>query len=225
MTSIEQKGSFNSEHKVLIREKWNQPLLKYLSNINNDRLIYMGLPSSKAEDIKTWIKYIKVVIAFQCRVYGEISDQSQSREEIKKLEKYSMSLERENLIDDYIVYDGYIEEVVLRGNDNSPHRIDFEQDSIVTLYNLDFCNKITSPKEYLDKKGDLQIAYKFNAINKLLRIQDSLSNILDKFIFFLTVHCSYDGEELNDFINSPPDNTIKEYIKKLLLSDKKSIDY
>ena len=65
MTSNESKRSFNSEHKILIREKWNQPLLEYLSKKNSEKLVYMGLPSSKAEDILTWISYIKVVIAFQ----------------------------------------------------------------------------------------------------------------------------------------------------------------
>src|ERR1700737_229561 len=65
------EGSFNSEHKLFIRERWNKPLIKFLSKKIGDKLVYMGLPSSSAEDLGQWIEFIKVVIAFQCRVYGE----------------------------------------------------------------------------------------------------------------------------------------------------------
>ena len=208
------EGGFNSEHKVFIREHWNKPLIKFLSKKIGEKLMYMGLPSSSAEDLMQWLEFIKIVIAFQCRLYGEKSSQDQDRSEIDKLTQLLRDLERDRKIDNYVVYDGYLEEVVIRGYDNSPHQIPFGQERLVTLYNLDFCNDVASPIEFTDINGDIQKVYKFNAIKKLLQVQDSLSNISDKFVFFLTVHCSYKGEELQNFIGNPPDNHIKEYIDK-----------
>lgn len=224
MTDDRTEGSFNSDHKNLIREKWNQPLLKHLVKKSGNKLLYVGLPSSKAEDVLQWITFIRSVIAFQCREYGKVSDPSQSRDEIEKLEELLRDLERTRKLDEFIVYDGYFEEIILRGNDNSPYRIAFSQNSLVTLYNLDFCNQITSPMEYIDSDGEVKKVYKFNAIQKLLSIQDSLGVVSDKFIFFLTIHCSYDGEELHNFINNPPDQTIAGYLTKYkkLSGDEKS---
>lgn len=206
-------GSFSTSHKILIRQNWNLPLLKFFTKKYEDKLVYMGLPSSKAEDVLAWIDYIKTVIAFQCRVYGEMSSQDQDRIEIEKLEEILRSLERQRKLENFVVYDGYLEEVVLRKKDNSPYRIDFKQESLITLYNLDFCNKISSPMEYVDLDGNIKTVYKFNAIKELLQIQDSLSKVSDKFIFFLTVHCSYDGKELHDFIQNPPEG-LNVYIEK-----------
>ena len=169
----------------------------------------MGLPSPGAEDLNHWIEFIRIVIAFQCRKYGEPSIETQSRNDVEKLESLLRQLERQRKIDSYVVYDGYLEEVVLRGYDNSPHRIEFYNSEFITLFNLDFCNKITSPLEFVSRNGALETAYKFNAIQKILEIQKGLSNLSNKFLFLLTVHCSYDGEELQNFIHNPPTSMIK----------------
>lgn len=208
------KGSFNSEHKTVIREHWNKPLIKFLSRQINDRLIYMGLPSAHAEDLEHWIDFIKEVIAFQCREYGKPSDSAQSRTEIETLEEFLRKLERERKLDNFNVYDGYLEEVVLRGYDNSSNTVKFEQNSLITLYNLDFCNDIASPIEYVDRNGDTRKVYKFNAIKKLLEIQQQISDISDKFLFLLTIHCSYNGAELQHFLNTPPDDQIADYLAR-----------
>lgn len=208
------EGSFNTEHKIFIRENWNKPLLKFLTKRVNERLIYLGLPSPKAEDVLQWIEYIKFVIAFQCRDYKEASDETQDRTGIIELTALLSQLETENKIDSFMVFDGWLEEVVLRGYDNSPTRIDFELNDFITLYNLDFCNKITSPIEFINAVGDIQTAYKFDAITKLLEIQKSFSTVSKKFVLFLTVHCSYDGEELQNFVNHPPSNELRDYIQK-----------
>ena len=52
------EGSFNSEHKNFIREHWNMPLLKFLADNVNDKLVYLGLPSPIAEDVLEWIEYV-----------------------------------------------------------------------------------------------------------------------------------------------------------------------
>jgi len=207
-------GSFNSEQKVFIRRNWNKPLLKFLTKRVNDRLIYLGLPSPKAEDIIEWIEYIKSVIAFQCRNYGEVSKEGQDRTGIDELTRLLFQLEREKKINNYMVFDGWLEEIVLRGYDNSPTRIDFELHDFITLYNLDFCNKITSPIEFYDSNGDIKTAYKFDAINSLLQIQKSLTNVSNKFVLFLTVHCSYDEAEIQNFISYPPNREIGGYIQR-----------
>jgi len=207
---------FSTANKNFIRQQWNKPIIKFLSKKVNEKLIYIGLPSPEADDITQWLEHIKSVIAFQCRDYGKESAPSQTREQIIKLEDFLRTLERQGKIDNYVVYDGYLEEVVLKGYDNSPNEIEFYTDRFITLYNLDFCNDIASPIEYVDKNGDTQKVYKFNAIQKLLEIQKSLSKVSNKFIFFLTVHCSYNGKELQDFINNPPNESIHNYIKKYL---------
>lgn len=206
--------SFNSPHKDVIREKWNKPIIKFLTRRLNDKLIYMGLPASNAEDINQWLEFIKIVIAFQCRSYGKESDESQSREDIDRLTDVLQRLERERKIENYVVYDGYLEEVVLRGFDNSPTRISFEQSEFITLYNLDFCNKISSPIVYTDSDGNPRTAYKFHAIQELLKRQKALDQVNNRFIFFLTVHCSYNGEELVNFTSNPPNASIKAHLEK-----------
>ena len=215
---------FNTENKNFIRQRWNKPIIKFLSKKVNEKLIYIGLPSPEADDITQWLEHIKSVIAFQCRDYGKVSDPSQSREPILQLEDFLRTLERQRKIDNYVVYDGYLEEIVLKEYDNSPNEIEFKTDRFITLYNLDFCNDIASPIEYIDKNGDIQKAYKFNAIQRLLEIQKSLSKVSNKFIFFLTVHCSYNGKELQNFINNPPNDQIKEFISQYikLKGDKKN---
>jgi hypothetical protein len=212
---IKRPKTFTTPHKNLIRKNWNKPLLKFLSKKEGQNLVYMGLPSPEAEDLNDWIEYIDSVIAFQCRDHKHPSSPEQSREQVEKLENYLRDLERKNKINNYVVYDGYLEEVVLRGYDNSPNVIDFRVGQFITLYNLDFCNKVSTPITYVDKKGNAVKAFKFEAIGKLLDFQKSISSISKKFVLFLTVHCSYDGRELQDFIQNPKSEEIKNTIAEL----------
>ncbi len=213
--AIKRPETFTTPHKNLIRNSWNKPLLKFLSKKEGQNLVYMGLPSPEAEDLNDWIEYIDSVIAFQCRDHKHASSPEQSRGQVEKLENYLRDLERKNKINNYVVYDGYLEEVVLRGYDNSPNVIDFRVGQFITLYNLDFCNKVSTPITYVDKKGNTVKAFKFEAIGKLLDFQKSISSISKKFVLFLTVHCSYDGKELQDFIQNPKSEEIKKAIAEL----------
>lgn len=207
-------NSFNTENKFFLRDKWNKPLIKFLSKNIKDKLVYMGLPSPNGDDVNHWIEFIKVVIAFQCREYSKPSDSTQSREDVEKLEEFLRTLERESKLESYVVYDGYLEEVVLKGRDNSPQSIHFEIQSLITLYNLDFCNDIASPIEFVDELGDLQTVFKFDAIKKLISIQKEISQVSNRFLFLLTVHCNYNGKELENFLNNPPNETIKTFLVK-----------
>lgn len=206
--------SFNSEHKIAIRKNWNLPLIKFLSKREGKKLIYMGLPSPQAEDIKEWIEYLESVVAFQCRNYKESSSPNQGREEVEILEEFLRSLERQNKINNYVVYDGFLEEVILRGFDNSPQQIEFIINNFIPLYNLDFCNKISSPIEFTDQEGNIKTAYKFDAIKELLLFQKKWSKVSNKFIFLLTVHGSYDGKELEHFFKNPKTSENIELLKE-----------
>ena len=72
--------------------------------------------------------------------------------------------------------------------------------------------------EFIDKKGNKKTAYKFDAIRNLLHNQENLATSSNKFVFFLTIHCSFDGKELASYLdpnnNANPAN-IQEYIKKI----------
>jgi hypothetical protein len=203
--------SFNTPAKKLIRLEWNKPLLKFLSENLNAKLVYLGLPSPDAEDVSEWIDYLDVVISFQCREYPEPSDASQSREAVQELVSKLSAFERQQKLTTFYVYDGYIEEVILKGRDNS--NLEFVQNEIVTIYNLDFCNQITSPYEFLDINGEVKKAYKFEAINKLLQIQASINDLSKKFIMLFTIHCGYRGAELNEFMTNCDDKEIIEYCR------------
>lgn len=203
---------FNSNAKQIIRSEWAKPILEFLSKTIDRQLFYLGLPDVEALDIKEWIDYIAEVYAFQCRDYPNSSDDNQSRATILQLENTLRGLERKQQLSTYDVFDGYIEEVVLRGFDNSPTRKTYIQEDAITIYNLDFCGQVTSPISYIDKEGNEKQAYKFNAVRQLLDFQERIELSNKKFIMFLTLHCSYSGEEFTNFIKNPPNSDIEEYI-------------
>ncbi|WP_299289361.1 hypothetical protein [uncultured Mucilaginibacter sp.] len=213
-TKPEPKIKFNNEQKKIIRSSWAKPLLAFLHQNLNKKLIYVGLPDVEAHDVIEWLDYLEIVYAFQCRDYPNPSSPTQSRQHILALENTLRSLERRKQIATYDVFDGYIEEVMVRGFDNSPQVKSFTQQDTVTVYNLDFCGQVTSPIEYVDRKGRKQKAYKFNAVQKLLDHQKNIEQDNKKFVLFLTLHCSYDGQEFTKFLANPhPD--IKKYLEPI----------
>lgn len=206
---------FNSNAKQIIRINWAKPLLALLHNTLNKKLIYLGLPDTEAHDVKAWLEYIDIVYAFQCRDYPKPSEPEQSRETVLALENTLRTLERKRQLTTFDVFDGYIEEVVLRGYDNSPTIKEYLQEDTITIYNLDFCGQVTSPIEYVDKNGNSAQAYKFDAVKRLLEYQKKITFPNKKFIMFLTLHCSYDGKELEKFLQNPPNSDIENYINPI----------
>lgn len=205
--------NYQSPAKVLIRKEWSKRIIEFIKRKLEKNVIYLGLPSPNAEDIMEWIDYIDEVIAFQCREYPFPSSPDQSREEVIRLEQKLNELERQKKIETYTVYDGYIEEVLLRGRDNS--NIDFFQNDAITVYNLDFCNQITSPISFTDKKGKSKTAYKFDAVKELMTHQRKVNTQSKKFIMFLTMHCGYDGKELQNFVTDYGDKYISTYLTQV----------
>lgn len=208
--------------KKVIREKWCEPLIKFIHDELGHKLLYLGLPSSQAIDLLTWIEHIDKVIAFQCRAYPKPSSISQPKTEVQELEKKLRELEREGKISTFALYDGYIEEVILKGKDtNGDH---FNQNDVVTIYNLDFCNGITVPLTVVDEKGNSRNFYKSEVIRKLLEIQRdaSLESRSKKFVMFLTIRSGFWFEEEEKFISQTQDSDIKKYISTLNKLDARS---
>lgn len=203
--------SFNTEAKGLLRTYWAKAILSFIHEKTGKKLFYLGLPSEEALDIQEWLEHLDIVYAFQCREYPKMSDESQSREKVLALDDFLRELNRQKRITNFEVFDGYIEEVVLRGYDNSPTPKQFLQYDTVTVYNLDYCNSITSPLEFTDNEGNVKTAYKFEAIKKLVEMQAALPFPSKKFVLFLTIHCSFKDAHTLNFESNPPDEKIKQY--------------
>jgi len=212
MNNSELVKKFDTNNKQVIRKKWAKPLLAYLHSVVEKKLLYLGLPDTEALDIIEWLDYIDVVYAFQCRDYPNPSAPDQDRKNVLALESTLRRLERTRKLVTFDVFDGYIEEVLVRGYDNTPTYKEFLQNDIITIYNLDFCGQVTSPIEYVDIQGKKQQAYKFNAVDRLLNYQKNIEFPNKKFIMFLTLHCSYDGKEFENFISNPHNTDIENYI-------------
>lgn len=213
--------SFNTQAKSTIRTLWAKTILSFLHQEMGKKLFYLGLPSEEALDIKEWLEHLRIVYAFQCREYGKMSDESQSRVKVLELDNFLRNLERKKLLETFEVFDGYMEEVVLRGNDNSPTPKDFLLHDIVTVYHLDYCNSVTSPLPFLDKYGNVQKAYKFDALKKLIEMQSALPFPSKKFVLFLTLHCSFDDANTLSFRDEPPEN-YKKYFDDIRRLKKKA---
>jgi len=208
-------SSFNSVSKIKIRDNWGKPLIEFISTKLEKKLFYLGLPSSSADDIHSWIDFLYKIYAFQCRIYPLASDDNQPRDEVLKLEENLLELERKKKIETFEVFDGYLEEVLINGKDNSTNTKEFKQNEAVSLYNLDFCNQITEPQKFFNENGEELFAFKMDALKKLIEYQKIVASNSTKFILFLTIHSGYKGEALSDFINNPPNNSLETYFNRL----------
>ncbi len=192
---------FNTISKNIIRRDWGKKIIEFISIHLNSKLTYLGLPSPDAKDIEEWIEHIDEVIAFQCRDYPNPSSPEQDKKNIEQLQYKLSEFERKGIINSYVVYDGYIEEVVLKRRDNTG--IEFALNNTIHIFNLDFCNSITSPLEIVEyDTGEVKKVYKFDAIKILLELQNLVNSKIKKFVLFLTIKSSYSGKELEDFNSS-----------------------
>jgi len=201
--------------KEVIRTQWCKSLIKFVHEKLGYKLIYLGLPGPQALDLLEWIDYIDQVIAFQCREYPKPSSVNQSLDKVLELEKKLRDFERQGKLTTFSLYDGYIEEVVLRGRDINGNHL--SQNDVVTIYNLDFCNGITAPLKVKDDEGNIQEYYKSDAIRRLLEIQRDISSQTrcKKFIMFLTVHSLFWKEEAKKFVSQTESEPLKKYFLKI----------
>jgi hypothetical protein len=173
------------------------------------------LPGPKALDLLCWIRHIKRVVAFICREYPKPSSVSQSDAEVVQLIEILNELERRKQIETFAVYDGFMEQVVLKGSDilGNP----FNLNDIVTIYNLDFCNAITSPVAVVDDQGNTQDVYKSEVIRKLLEMQRDITRKAgnSRFVMFITIHSTFLEEEEKEFKAQTKNADLKGYIRKV----------
>lgn len=205
----------NHLSKRVIRNQWCKPLLRFIREQLGYKLTYLGLPAEEAHDVISWIDYIDYVIAFQCRNYPEPSSVEQPKDVIKKLEEKLLELERQGKLSSFILYDGYIEEVLIKGKDIGGQ--EYFQDRTVTVYNLDFCNSITDPICYYDENNIEHKAFKSQAIRKLLQLQNAncQGKQNGKFVMFLTVHSNFFGNEEKRFLKDQRERDLKSYLNKI----------
>lgn len=202
----------STENKAFIRSEWSKSILHFLHGELGYKLVYMGLPSPDAEDVIEWLEYLDKVIAFQCRDYPHPSESDQARDIVDQLEAKLNELKRKKMLSQFAVYDGYLEEVVLNGVDNS--QVPLVQQETIMVYNLDFCNQITSPLDYINEQGEAKQAYKFQVIKNLLMMQQSINDNVQKFVMFLTIHAGYRGQEMEKFINDPDGDVVRSIIDR-----------
>lgn len=207
-TSLQKSASKFVDHKrkALIRKNWCKPQLQQLTSIVKNKLVYLGLPDIEALDIKEWIDYIDKVIAFQCSKYeGEEID-------VKQLDNYLNSLERQSKIRSWVVYQGWMEDIIMGGI--SERGQTYKQNDFLRVYNLDFCNNLKTPREVISEKGKkINVVYKTDIIQKLLEHQKTATPEVNhrNFIMYLTVNANtfnIGNAQINDA-------SVKEYLKKV----------
>jgi hypothetical protein len=208
-------GYMNHPSKMAIREYWCKPLLRFIHENLGYKLTYLGLPAAEAYDILCWLDYISYVIAFQCRDYPNPSSVEQPKGDVEKLEIKLLELERKGKIESFALYDGYMEEILIKGKDTVGKV--FSQDRTVNIYNLDFCNSIAVPLRYHDTNGDECEAYKPEAIRKLLNLQREslIGSHVGKFVMFLTVHSTFIPAEEERFLRQNQEPEFKTYLSKV----------
>lgn len=206
-TSVESQFMY-TEHprKGVIRSKWCLPQIGELSRLLGRKLIYIGLPGIDSLDIKAWLPYLERIVAFQCSEYKE--GKTINKIDVKELDRYFDQLEREDKILSGKVYQGFMEDIVIGGVDERGET--FSQDQYMKLYNLDFCNNLTTPREVRTTKGKKLYVNKLQVIEELLRHQSKAPeiNVNKRFIMYLTVNANI----FNGDLGQVQDPIYKKYI-------------
>ena len=198
--------------KKVFRALWAKPLLKFVKEHLNQKLVYLGLPGIAAYDIKAWIEYLRIVIAFQC--LDESKEYEEAEKEFSVLQAYLNECATSGKLEDYGLYQGFLEQVVMTGLDDN--NAGFNQSNAVTVYNLDFCNKLTSPYDVVYPNGGTKKCTKLDVVDRLLDIQNKLPAALstDKFLMYITVNANFLESDF-DSIKDPEYKSYKKHIKDL----------
>lgn len=175
-------ASTNSPRKEVVRTEWNTPILRAIHDLYGVEYFYCGLPGHEALDILLWRDMIRRVVAF------EIED-GRANNRRHKIAELTAVLEKARIPS--IVYTGYLEDVVLDSVDANGEAL--KLDETVTLYNLDFCNNISS--KIIQPKGHK--CMRFAALRALMSIQDNVfvHGGDSRFVILLTVR-----QEIHDYV-------------------------
>ena len=140
----------DNPQKCVVREQWNTPLLRYLNTTYGVRYRYFGLPGVNLIDVNLWRDMIDHVVAFE-----PPSKDGNPRAGIDNLRR---NMRARGILGR--AYWGSFEEVVILGRDyeGTP----YTQEKVVTLYNLDFCDEISS-RVQTREKGKRSLAIRGNS--------------------------------------------------------------
>ncbi len=181
----------DNPEKGVVRTAWDTPLLQYLHQKHKVRYRYLGLPGVDLIDVHLWKPMIDEVIAF------EPPDNSANRRAaIDKLRK-NMHLHSIK----GVAYWGSFEQVVMLRRDLDGQY--YTQAKFVTLYNLDFCDEITSAVETPERRKQV---LRFEAIRQILRDQATFYVHNKKprhFILMLTVRNQSSSTKLRKLLAEP----------------------
>lgn len=181
--------------KQTVRQHWNAPLLSHLHKNYGVRFRYLGLPGVDLLDVLMWKSMIEEVIAFEPpNKFGD------SRQSITALRR-NLSIHN---INGYAYY-GSFEEVVMLRKDFEGKA--YTQGKLVTLYNLDFCDEISSA--VATSEGTRKV-WRFEAIRQVLADQKECyrqDQSQDYFLIFLTVR------------NQIHSTKVRQYLRKSLFEE------
>jgi len=196
--------------KQVVRSQYNRPLLEGISSKLATKYVYLGLPGPEMHDVNEWKDLIAKVIAFERPArYGP---------ERRNYEKLQVSLQKCGL--QFQCYYGDIETVVVWGYDR-----DYEplvQDELITLYNLDFCDHISSRIDVPPQPGVPDApreCMRFQALRDLLRHQRARyeAGKDPRFIVLLTVRegvHGLDAKACRDAGNNPQE--VSKWLHRVL---------
>ena len=186
---------FDNPGKKTVREQWNTPLLRHLNDQHGMRYRYLGLPGVEILDLQLWKDMIDEVVAFETRAKPNKED-PEGRRNILELRRQLVLMGTQSH-----AYFGPMEEVIIRRRDYDGTA--YQQEKLVTLYNLDFCDEISSRIDTLDAN---QQVWRFEAIRRILLDQADCyqqTNNPNYFLLLLTVRNQIDVHKLRGYFDNP----------------------
>lgn len=181
----------DNPEKGVVRAQWDTPLLRYLHDRFRVRYRYLGLPGVDLIDVNLWRDMIDEVIAFE-----PPGEPPNVRAHIDQL-RHNMRIHKIP----GMAYFGSFEQVVILRKDIDGQN--YSQNNLITLYNLDFCDEITSKIETQEYGKQV---WRFEAIRQILRDQADCykrDGNPRHFIMMLTVRNQSSGAKLHDLLSGP----------------------
>jgi len=178
----------DNPQKCVVRELWDTPLLCYFHTRYGVRYRYFGLPGVDLIDVRLWRDMIDEVVAFEPP--GSDGGRRAAIDALRSnMKKYGIR---------GTAYWGSFEEVVLLRKDYDG--VDYRQNSVVTLYNLDFCDEISSPISTRERGRKVR---RFEAIRHVLRDQVECfqrEGGPQHFVLMLTVRSQINADKIKSFL-------------------------
>jgi hypothetical protein len=201
--------------KIIIREQWCKPIIRHLRENLGYQLVYFGLPGINCYDLICWLEHIDYVIAIDCGDYNTKEwDFEKANDKIKELNSLLLSFERREEISGFSLYLGFLEEVIFKKRDKNGQEFSFNNS--VHIFNLDFCNALTTPFKVVHDGGNIKTYYKTQVIRRLLDLQNDVDNTgASKFIMFVTIHSHFWEEEAKEHFNDGRDETYNQYYETI----------